>query len=217
MSPFGRPFALSLGILVTSLSCNEELPPYREPETLLTVSVDGEYFLGDTEHYLGVYVRIRNIFEETLDGPASLAGDVIITAARDPSIKKTLKLSSQNLISGNYSPDGVLRIDPNSTAVMKAVWAFPGDSVFVDGGRDIVHGAEGVPVFLRLGTDSTCRYRLLAAPEDLLLQANLTVFTKKSPISTDIVVFPFCFITNYVTTKLCPAIVTMPPCNYWRR
>lgn len=208
---------LSIGLLFSSLSCNEELPPYGEPETLLTATLEGKYWLGEEEHSLRVSVRVTNIFDETLEGPAPLTGTITIVSARDPTVKKTLMLKSQNLIWGNYSSDGVLRIDPKSTITLQAVWLFPGDSVFIDDGRDIAHNRGGVAPFLTSVNDSTCRFRRLALPEDLLLQATLTVFSKKSPISTETVVFPLCLISNWVSPKLCPHIATMPPCGYWKR
>ncbi|MBF8294913.1 MAG: hypothetical protein HW389_1458 [Bacteroidetes bacterium] len=214
---------LSIGLLFSSLSCNEELPPYTEPETLLTATLEGEYWLGEEEHSLRVSVRVTNIYEETLEGPASLTGTITIVAARDPTVKKTLMLKSQNLIWGNYSSDGVLRIDPKSTITLQAVWLFPADSelignnVFIDDGRDIAHNRGGVAPFMTFVKDSTCGSRKLALPEDLLLQATLTVFSKKGPISTETVVFPLCLISNWVSTKLCPHIATRPPCGYWRR
>ena len=76
-------------------------------------------------------------------------------AARDPTVMKTLMLKSQNLIWGNYSSDGVLRIDPKSTITLQAVWLFPGDSVFIDDGRDIAHNRGGVAPFLSFVNDST--------------------------------------------------------------
>lgn len=212
-----KTLALMLGFLTMIVSCKEELPTYKEPETLLTVTVEGQYWLSDTEHYVAGIIRITNIYEETLEGAASLSGEVTIAFARNPAIKKTLKLSSGNLISGSYSAGGVLRINPKEVVVLKAVWSFPGDNVFVDGGRDIAHTSNGLPPFLRLGKDSTCDKRQLAQPEDLLLQADVTVFSKKAPVTTDIAVLPFCFISNFVSTKFCPHIATMPPCNYWLR
>jgi hypothetical protein len=213
---------LSIGLLFSSLSCNEELPPYTEPETLLTAALEGEYWLGEEEHSLRVSVRVTNIYEETLDGPASLTGTITIVSARDPSVVKTLTLGPQNLTWGNYS-NGILRIDPKSTITLQAVWLFPADSelignnVFVDDGRDIAHYRRGVAPFLSFVNDSTCQYRRLARPEDFLLQATLTVFSKKGPISTETVVFPLCLISNWVDTKICPHIATRPPCGYWGR
>ncbi len=213
---------LSIGLLFSSLTCKEELPPYAEPETLLTATLEGEYFLGESEHSLRVSVRVTNIYEETLDGPASLSGAITIVSARDPSVVKTLTLGPQNLTWGNYS-NGILRIDPKSTITLQAVWIFPADSelignnVFIDDGRDIAHYRGGVAPFLTFVKDSTCGARKLALPEDLLLQATLTVFSKKGPLSTETVVFPLCLISNWVDTKICPHILTMPPCNYWKR
>lgn len=208
---------LSISLFCSSLSCNEELPPYREPEALLTATLDGEYWLSDTEHSLRVYIRVKNIYEETLEGPAALTGTVNIVSVRDPSVKKTLTLGAKNLTWGDYS-NGILRIDPKSTITLQAVWLFPGDTVRIDDGRDIAHVQNGSGfVFLNFVNDSTCRYRKLARPEDLLLDATLTVFSKKAPIVIEPVVFPFCFISNWVSTKMCPHIATIPPCGYWKR
>jgi hypothetical protein len=212
-----KTLALTFGILTVMVSCNEELPPYDEPNNLLVVTVEGQYWLSDTEHYVAAIIRIKNTYEETLEGAASLAGEVIVSFARDPSVTKTLKLSSGNLVLGNYSAGGILRIDPKEVVVLKTVWTFPGDSVFADGGRDLAHHSRGLPPFLRLQGDTMCVQRQLAQPEDLLLQASVTVFTRNSPMVPEIAIFPFCFISDFISTKICPHITTMPPCNYWRR
>jgi hypothetical protein len=201
--------------VLSSLSCTEQLPLYQEPDVLLNAKVDGEYWLSDVDHSLRFYVRITNTFDETLEGKAQLTGSVVAFFARDTTIRKTFLLNSSNLLSGNYSPDGTLRIDPGKSIVLKAVWQFSDNKVIDDGGRDLAFRGEGPATFFSFVTDNTCEWRRFARPEDLILQATVTVFSGKAPITAGPTVYPFCFVSNFVEVNVCPRVYTIPPCSNW--
>ena len=202
-------------LVLTSLSCNEDLPPYQEPEVLLKATVEGEYWLSVDDHSLRIYVRITNTYDETLEGKASLTGSVVATFARDPSIHKTIPLTSSNLFSGDYSPDETLRIDPGKSIVLRAVWQFSGDKVIDDNGRDLAFRGDGPPTFFSFVTDKTCEWRRFARPEDLILEATVTVFERKPNVTAGPTVHPFCFVSNFVEVNVCPRVYTIPACSNW--
>ena len=195
-------------------SCDEELPVYIEPSARLDARIDGEYFLSDVEHSLRVYVRITNLYDETLDGPASLTGSIVLFAARDTSIHKTFPLTRANLVSGTVNSSGILKIDPKETIILKATWDFPGNSVIDDYGRHL-SGDSATVHFFSYVQDQTCRFRLFAKPEDFVLRGIVTPFLQREPLSVGPTIFRFCFVTNFVPVKDCPRIVTTVPCSNW--
>ncbi|MEK6756234.1 MAG: hypothetical protein AABZ02_08795 [Bacteroidota bacterium] len=206
------PLAL-LGLTLTLAlgPCDEPLPPYQEPDKLFIGRIEGEYWLSDTEHSLRVYLYVTNIFDETLESPASLKGTIEIFFARDPNIRKTFSLSSLDLVSARgYNPSrGVIRIDPRETIVFRVTWDFPENKIIDDIGRDLAD-------FFTYFQDKTCKERKLARLEDLVLQGSLKVFERTAPVAVGSTVFTFCYVTNFVSVKVCPEIVTRPPCvNYW--
>ena len=202
-------------LVFVSLSCSEDLPSYHEPKSWLDTTIDGEYWLSDVDHCLRIYIRITNTFDETLEAKGLLTGTVVAFFARDPSIHKTISLNSANLVSGGYSSDGVLRIDPGKSIVLMATWSFAGDKVPDDRGRDLASRAEGSATFFTFVEDKTCEARKFARPEDLVLQAEVTVFDSKPTITVGPRVFPFCFVSNFVSVKVCPRVYTIPPCSNW--
>lgn len=206
-----------LFLVLASGPCDEPLPVYKEPDKLFDVRLRGEYFLGMYEHSLRVYVEITNIFDETLEGPASLTGTVQVTAAHDPSVTKTLLYTSQNVLMarGYNAGTGMLKIDPKEKIVLRATWFFPNDKVVDDSGRDLAHGDDERHTFFSFVADSTCQFRRLARPQDFILQGQIKVFQRTGPTVAEPSVFPFCFITNFVDSKTCPTIITDPPCTYW--
>lgn len=205
---------LALAVMISSHSCNESLPPYQEPQQLYNATIDGKYWLSDTEHSLTVYFRITNVFDETLEGPALLTGKIQISSARDTSIHKTFLLGTTNLFSGYVLIGKTLRIDPKQTMVLKATWDFIGDKVSDDKGRNLA-GDSATASFFTYVEDKTCQWRRLARPEDLLLQGTVRLFERTAPLEAGPTVFPFCFVTNFVSVKLCPRIETVPPCSNW--
>jgi hypothetical protein len=195
-------------------SCDEELPVYNEPDARLDATVEGEYFLSDVEHSLRVYVRITNRYDETLDGPASLQGSVVLFSPRDTSVRKTLQLTRSNLITGTVNSSGILKIDPKETIVLKAVWDFSGDRVIDDFGRQL-NGNSADVHFFSFVSDPDCSLRLFAKPEDIVLQGKVTVFSQRAPMLVGPTVFRFCFVSNFVPVYLCSRVVTIVPCSNW--
>lgn len=201
-------------MLLSFHSCDEDLPTYVEPAAFLDAKIDGEYFLSDTEHALRLYLRITNRYEETLSGIASLSGKIVVFAARDTTIRKTLTLSRDNLVTGTVSPSGTLKIDPKETIILKGVWDFPRNRIIDDFGREIA-GDSLTKSFFTFVPDPTCPFRYFATPEDFILQGTVTLFSQRAPVTAGPTVFRFCFVTNFVDVRVCPRIVTVTPCSNW--
>ncbi len=195
-------------------SCDEELPVYEEPTARLDAKIEGEYFLSDVEHSLRVYVRITNLYDETLDGAASLTGSIKLFSARDTSIHKTFPLSRANLVTGTINSSGILKIDPKETIVLKATWDFPENRVVDDYGRNL-SGDSTTARFFSFVQDPTCQFRFFARPEDFVLEGIVPPFSHREQHPVGPTVFRFCFVTNFVPVKDCPRIVTTVPCSNW--
>jgi len=207
--------ALLLSLLAFILpSCDENLPPYDEPDAKLASNIWGEYHLVQDEHSLRVYVQITNLYEETLSAKSPLKGAVVLFFPRDTSVHKTLPLSSANLVTENVFANGILTINPKQSILFKAVWTFPGDSVIDDLGRDL-RGTESKPGFFSFVSDQSCNLRVFAKPEDVILQASISLFAQRAPVQTAQTPYRFCFISTFVPATLCPLISTVTPCSNW--
>lgn len=207
---------LAIALMFSSHSCDEPLPPYQDPQKLFEARIDGEYWLSDTEHSLRVYLRVTNVFDETLEGPASLNGSIVISSAKYPNVQKTLLLSRLNLTNPRgYDPNtGSLRIDSKETMIFRATWDFVEDKVIDDSGRNLA-GDSVTASFFTYIEDKTCKWRKLARPEDFILQGTLKILYRTAPVTAGPTVFPFCFVTNFVDVRVCPQISTIPPCSNW--
>ncbi len=195
-------------------SCDEDLPAYNEPAAKLDAKIEGEYFLSDVEHSLRVYLSITNLYDETLDGLASLNGSITLMSARDTSVHKTLLLTRANLVTGTVNASGILKIDSKETIILKATWDFPGNKVIDDFGRHLSGDSVAVNFFSYV-QDPICRFRFFAKPEDFVLQGTVNPFSQRAPVSVGPTIFRFCFVTNFVPVKDCPRIVTTAPCSNW--
>jgi hypothetical protein len=115
-------------------SCDESLPPYRAPAGLFEGWLRGSYVLTRTDNSLKVYFTIRNIFDESFQGPAELTGSIRIVSARNPDIAKTFFLTARNIIegSGYDGATGTLLLDPGKSIRLGVSWNFVDDE-----GRDL--------------------------------------------------------------------------------
>ena len=136
-------------------SCNESLPPYEDPSGYLQGSLLETYVLAHQNNYMGVHVRITNVFDEALDGPVQFQGQVQIRSVKDPSIVKTVSFSALNLTKAKHydAASSRLTIDPGDTVQLSYSWDFIDDN-----GRDLRTS------FFRFFADTTCPYRAYSVP-----------------------------------------------------
>lgn len=196
--------ALLFSTLVLLLGpCDESLPPYREPEQPFEAIVRGDYTLSAIDNSMKVYLTVKNVFDETLEGTASFRGTVEIVSARDPRIQKTFQIRAQNLIQApGYTPStGRLRFDPGTSLVFLFSWDFLDD-------RNVDVRSQ----FFRFVQDASCSARCLALPEPWILTANVSVFDKTGN-ATARATYSLCFVTTWVNPRDCPPMITSQPCN----
>lgn len=183
--------------------CDESLPPYREPDQPFEATVRGDYTLSVIDNSMKVYLTVKNIFDETLEGTASFRGTVEIVSARNPQIQKTFQIRAQNLIQapGYTSSTGRLIFDPGTSLVFLFSWNFVDD-------RNVDLRSQ----FFRYVQDASCSARCLALPEPWILTANVTIFDKTGN-ATARATYSLCFVTVWVNPRDCPPIITSQPCN----
>lgn len=175
--------------------CDESLPVYEEPAKVFVMELNVLY---DLEHYgdrLIVYILVRNVFDETLQGTAAIRGTVEIISVRDTTVKKTFQLSSERVIQakGYDRRTGILTIDPQDTVRLGVSWDFIDDS-----GRDLRGD------FFQYYDDLTCyTLRRLAYTEHFVFTGAIKVFDKTTQVQAKPVEFPLCYVTAFI--KTCPS------------
>ncbi len=82
------------------LSCNETLPTYVEPKSLLEAGVQAEFErVGrDAIPQFSIYLRIRNTFDETLQGRKQLTGIFDVVLVRAPQYRATIAINQSHAI-----------------------------------------------------------------------------------------------------------------------
>jgi hypothetical protein len=187
-------------LLLLDGPCDESLPPYVEPEKLLEGRISG-YYNG---RELNVFLKVFNVYDETLEGTVLFNGSIEIESARKAELKKTLSLSTANLFirSGYNSTTRQLTINPGDSVVFRAVWDFTADDRGVDPRRDLF-------VFYQ---DATCPgMRCVSSPEDFVLRGEIFVFKQRAPVRAE-TLFPVCYVAGSVPPNICPPVFTDPPC-----
>lgn len=195
---------LCLSLTVFSLSCKEPLPPHEDPRNVFDGTIDAEYVYAPDDNSLKIRFAIKNKFDETLQGKASLTGSIQISLRRIPDRKRTFSLSSANLIQArNYNPNSrELTIDPGDSIRLAVSWNFVDDK-----GIDLRQGVFQYVI------DPTCpTYRRIALREILIVKANLTVFDRTEDVNVGPVIVPICHINAWVDTRICPLILPKDAC-----
>jgi hypothetical protein len=183
-------------------SCNESLPPYAAPAGVFEGQLQGSYVLSMKENSFKVYFTIKNVFDETIQGPEELTGSILIVSARSPDIKKTFLLTGANIIeaSGSNRAGGTLLIDPGGSIRFGVSWNFVDDE-----DRDLREG------FFRFTEDPSCHTRRRSSREDFVLTAVITLYDRTAPIFVGPVVYPLCYFTELGI--LCPPVLSDAPCQ----
>lgn len=160
-------FAALITLAAGIQSCNEVLPPYKDPREVFEGRLWGEYAISRTDNSLKVYMTMVNTFDETFQARAILRGRIVITWQRDPAHTRTATLDSTNLLTGNYNPTtGILTIDPGDSIRLGYSWGFETDA------------GDTVTRYFRYQRDPTCPARWLSDPESMVVTGELKVFDK---------------------------------------
>ncbi len=161
-----KPVYLIVIPLVFLLSCDESLPPRRDPSNLFDLTVWPYYNYTPSANDVVIHMNMVNNFDETLSSNAGVEGSFVVTSARDTSIHKTIQVGLANFIHANYNAvRGILTVDPGDSVVLEATWGFTDDSA-----HDLTNG------FFNYRTDPTCQQRLVADPESFSVVGRLKLF-----------------------------------------
>ena len=192
-------------VSVTINSCDENLPPYRDPSDLMEGKIEGQYVLTISDNSVKVFVTIRNVFDETLEGHAPLEGAIEIESLRDPRLRKSVPLRVANMISvhGYNSSLGLLTIDPGDSIRLGYSW-----NLIADNGTDLRSQ------FFRYTPDATCQDRLIANEETFILRGELKVFDRLPAVRCGPAGFAFCYVNKWVPPRDCPPILTDRSCEF---
>jgi hypothetical protein len=118
---------------VVLLSCDESLPPYNPPPSLLRVAFD----VDDGMHARHVVcnsafrqwdpgavtlrIDVVNAFDETLQGPAgNVTGEIEIWKKDDRSFRRTIPIAG--VFDPGHTQNGILTLDPGDTLHVIADW-----------------------------------------------------------------------------------------------
>ena len=178
--------------LLTVCACSEHLPAYDDPSDLFSGTLEVRYVMAEHNEVL-VTLMVRNRYDETLQDTAEFAGTCELTLLRNPSLRKTIALSSALLQWGDYdSRTRILTVDPGESIILAAHWDF-----ICDDSTDL-----RTSVF-RYIEDPTCRFRHVAQQEELEVRVSLTIFKQMPAMELGPVVLSFCHIDTAVPLQLC--------------
>lgn len=119
-------------------ACTESLPLRNDPVLPLTGNVEStvsSVFKGDgTLFYpeITVYPKVKNVYDETLQGHGDFKGEIRIVWERDTSFHKTILLSSSSLVDNRrykFDPSmNVLTMDQGDEVSFFHKWNFVADN-----------------------------------------------------------------------------------------
>jgi len=200
----GNFFNLTLfALFISPGSCHEFLPPRADPENVFEGTIEGRYVLSESENSIEICLRVKNIFDETLQSTALFVCNLHLALNSDTSYHKTVVLGPLYLLSGNYdSVSHVLTIDPGSSILFRYVWNFIDDS-----GRDLRQ------TVFQYTADPSCSFRTIARAEAFTLDGELKVFDHTGTVRFGPVYFTFNHVSSYVDPGTCRPVQTDTPCG----
>jgi len=148
-------------------SCDESLPPRTTPAVLFRPSISPQTAVTEGYNQLYIYFSVTNIFDETLQGPASVTGNLVITLERDPSIHKTVAVDKSLLLGTHPVPDGEVTLDPGDSLAFLFKW-----EDFIDDNGNSLY----TTVFHTM-QDPHNPSQVVPAPETFIVQGGIQVFT----------------------------------------
>ena len=193
-------------VMMYRFSCSEELPPRNDPSDLFVAGTDITYNYSIFENSMRVELNVTNLYDETLEDTATLAGSLTIQLVRNRSYSKKINFTAANAQFIHYDAGTrVLRIDPKERIVFQQTWDFVDDQ-----GRDL-----RTEVF-RYVKDTTCplQTRKIALPEFFVVQGTFKVFGRVTEVEIKPASFEFCHVNIWVLPRDCPPISPGTACIY---
>jgi len=132
---YAKSFSFAACILcsVLFLSCDESLPPYKQPPSLLRATFDvadgrlsrqvvcDATFLSWDPGAVELRIDVINAFDETLQGPASqVSGEVEVWKKDDRSFRRTIPIAG--VFDPRHVRNGILTLDPGDTLEVVVLW-----------------------------------------------------------------------------------------------
>lgn len=193
---------LSFGVLILlTPSCDETLPPRENIAKAFESSLRADYFVSQSENAIKIVITVKNVFDESFQDQAVLKGTMEITLDRMPEIKKTMRLSSADLISapGYDRTAGILTLDPGKSFTMGFSWDLKSDSS-ISLPDSVFH------YYVDLG----CVGRLIAYEESITIRGDLMIY-KQAPLEVlHPIRFRFCYVNRWVRPGACPLVDCKP-------
>jgi hypothetical protein len=183
-------------LLIFFLACDESLPPRNDPSILFDGIINSKYTLLWNQNSLQIEVGLINIYDETIQANANIAGTVEVILLRNNSLKKTIHFDVSNLSTPKfYNPTTQeITINPGDTIKFLYVWNFIGDNN-TNFPEDVFHSYE----------DLTCPGRFLAHSESFILTGSFQILEKLNSVRLKPAVLNLCYVYRYVPPRDCPA------------
>ncbi len=161
-------------LALLSLTCNETLPVYQQPQNVLSLSVTkieqvNDHISPPTRPLVHIVLTGENTFDEVMLDSVDIKGTMTIWWKRKPTRSRTITLTQKNLIDRSLVQNGKMMLVPGQQFTMEAYW-----DVRSDDGVLLVSEMN----FARL------RQRICAAnvacsdPEDFVIEVSLNVYNR---------------------------------------
>lgn len=192
-------FAAALACL--SLSCNESLPTYEDPQNVLALKVTLIEQLNDRiappgRQVVHVVLEAENIHDEVFFDSVNIGGAVRIWWKRKPVRFRTMLLTEDNLLDHDLISNGKIMLLPGQKVALDLYWNLRTD-------EGIYLPREMNFAFLRR---RVCDYNVACAdPEEFVLEASLKIFDRLGVVQAPVNSFVF-------TGRVC-ICSAFPPCS----
>jgi hypothetical protein len=188
-------------------TCHESLPLRLDPARVFDGAIEARYVLSNpqflVENNIEVCLKVTNIYDETLQAKAILAGNLTITLKDDTSYHRTVPLGTNNIISANYDRNTqILTMDPCAFIHLRYVWDFRDDN-----GQDLRNS------LLAVHADPSCPYRHIANPATIIVSGNLKIFDRTEVVWFGPIQFTFTYSDVFTKDTDCPPVTTDSPCG----
>jgi len=157
-----------------SLTCEESLPIYEQPQNVLAVNVSLVEQLADRIARPGrqvahIVVVGENIHDEVFQDSVNIRGTMRIWWQRKPGRYRTIYLTEQNLVERNLVRNGKMLLIPGQQFTMDTYWNLKSDdSLYLPTEMN----------FARL-TQRVCDYNIACSdPEVFVIEVSLNVFDR---------------------------------------
>jgi hypothetical protein len=155
-------------------SCDESLPPHVQPAILFRGVLRPQTVPTHGYSALYVWMTVTNIFDETLQAPAAVQGNMVITLERDPSIHKTVTVDKTLLlITDDLRPQGQVTLNPGDSLAFVFKWT----DFIDDNGNSLL-----TTVFHDL-PDPFDPTKRIPVPETFIVRGSLQVFSTFGSVS----------------------------------